>query len=218
MTLLFKLFQYPIHCLVLSRFITVRQTLSSIAVLLSVHILLAASAGESFAQQDSISAFRNLYWLSFAYGSCNIDDELPILLGGAVTADLDHNVLTARIVYGSGQQANKLPHEQIFDVGLLYGYSIDGQLWHLNASVGLGFTYAVKRIFDHQDSGAVSPIDIYRSESKQSIGLPWQIQVFSKFSESSKFGLGLELLGDINAYRSFVGFMFTLLVIPGRRQ
>jgi hypothetical protein len=153
------------------------------------------------------------YWLGLAFGGVNIDDEAPMAVAAIFNVQYSHNLFSARVVSGSGFQENKLPHEKIFDAGLLYGYGIHDSLWYANISAGLAYVTATKRNYMGQDTSGAFPVDIYEAEKVKAVGIPWQIQIFSKFSSSSKIGLGLFVCGDINKPRSFFSIQISLDVV-----
>ena len=166
---------------------------------------------------DTISRFKSppsVYWITLGYGACvTIDDEAPVSFCTILNAQYNHHVFSARVVYGSGQQTNKLPHEEVFDAGILYGYGKYDSLWFVNASIGLAYTFVTKRIYLAPGNAQTLPFDVYRAERTKSIGLPWQLQAFSKFSASADFGLGIIFCGDINKLRSFLTVYLSLVGI-----
>ncbi|MDP4219649.1 MAG: hypothetical protein Q8916_05340 [Bacteroidota bacterium] len=193
----------------------------TLIILFPVLIVLAFIVSESHAQMSDSSSAKgdslsqmpsHFFWTTFGLGGSTIkDDEAPIGLAIIECAQYGSNTYLARITYGTGGQENKLPHERVFDAGLLYGKQGRHNLWYGSIAIGLAYVFVTKRIFDHQVPGTFEPEDVYRAETTHTVGVPIHLQFFSKFSESTGAGIGLTICANVNLSRSFGLFLFSLV-------
>ncbi|MEP7235733.1 MAG: hypothetical protein ABI778_10600 [Ignavibacteriota bacterium] len=168
---------------------------------------------------DSSYPFKSnpiLYWVSAGWGGSLTIDDIALAYGILINAEHGHHIFSVRAIYSAGIQDIILPHERTFDAALLYGigtYTEGDKLWFANASFGLGYYALTKRIFVRQDTINVSTHDVYKGEPDKGIGLAWQIQIFSRFSESTHLGFGLTFLGNINRAKSFAMILYSLEIL-----
>lgn len=158
------------------------------------------------------------FWVALGFGpSVTIEDEMPYALCAILNGEYLHHFFSARIIYAAGNPridyyaGNQviLPYEENFDTGVLYGYGAHNSLWFFNAAIGLAYTSVTKKKF-YVKPGI--PYDVFRVEASYGIGLPWQIQIFSKFTKYSAFGMGLSICGNVNKFQSFLNIIYALEV------
>ena len=123
---------------------------------------------------------------------------------------LSHHLFTGRIITGKSYQELKLPVEKIFETSLLYGYGVNDSRTYANISVGFAYVSISRRIFDHKDSSSYPTFDVYHSQQFHDVGIAWQANVFTKFSDSSKLGFGVSLSGNVNKPGSFFFLLFNI--------
>jgi hypothetical protein len=182
-------------------------------------IIIFGSPHTSFAQEsinlrrDStvLNIRKTVLWVTLGYGVSSIVDASFASAIGAIVA-VEHNSLlfNARVIYDKSGQENKFPHEELFDTGLLLGYGSHDSLWFWNTSIGIAYAHTVKKNYDHTDSSSVTPVDVYRANQASNIGIALQGQVFSKFSSTSRTGLGATICADINKGMSFFVLLLSL--------
>jgi hypothetical protein len=163
---------------------------------------------------DSVSNSKSqpiLWWLALGYGASNISEsgDFSACVGALVTVEFGNNFFSARVVHDQGVNV-WTPNQMVFDAALLYGIGFHRELWFGNASVGLAYTATTKRVFDHTDSTGAFPQEVDRGELFRGIGFAWQAQVFSKFSDSSKVGLGVTVCGNVNKSLPFWMLLLSL--------
>lgn len=147
-------------------------------------------------------------WLAFGFGGGRILEAAIVSVTASYNIQFSHNLLTARLISGVSYDNNQSP---VFEAGLLYGYGVNNSLWYANVSVGLAYISITRRVFVREEPGPIKPVNIYRVEEyNKNIGIPWQGQVFSKFSDSSSVGMGIMLCGNVNKAGSLFSTFFTL--------
>ncbi|MFI5264944.1 MAG: hypothetical protein ACHQM6_10555 [Candidatus Kapaibacterium sp.] len=171
---------------------------------------------------DPVSGSR-FWWLTLGYGASTVSDaEIGLGVGAIITAEYGHHFFSARIIHDQGAREDVYPKQLIFDTGLLYGIGTHNTLWFGSAAVGVAYTATTKSVFDHLDSSfthAGNPVDVDRPELFRGIGFAWQLQLFSRFSDSSPVGMGVTICGNINRsfpfYLLMISFEFGKFRVPG---
>ena len=189
--------------------------ISAFALILSWSNISVAQEQDSLKNRqfaDSVSKSnpnKIVWWLTLGYGASTVTDgEIGAGLGALITVKYDYHFFSARIIHDQGVRDDVFPRQLIFDVGLLYGIGFHRELWFGNASVGVAYTATTKSVFDH-----INPIfknEIDKAELYRGIGLAWQLQVFSKFADTSPAGIGLTIFGNVNKSFPFWGFLLSL--------
>jgi hypothetical protein len=175
----------------------------------------------AFGQTDSVTTRRwtpsyppqeapPSMWFTLGYGSSKIN-YLAVLVSFAGEVE-KHHLLTSRFIVGFGDAAGKMPPETFYDMGVLYGYSNDNILWFINVSAGLSCVIYNQRILESQDISGPFPRDIFKIKSHVVPAIPLQLQIYSRFSETSGGGLGFNIGGSINKIRSNFFLTFSLIV------
>ncbi len=158
---------------------------------------------------DSVSAsgrdtIINKWWVTVGFGAgyvTNYDDHF-VTFQASFSRKLSHHLITGRFASGIGDNMVRFPRPAFIDIGAMYGFTIDNNLWFLNLSVGLSYIRIKKRILRGQQDYGSYMVDVYGSETSGTIGMPWQWQIFSWFTETSRIGLGFAVGGNVNSIQS----------------
>ena len=164
---------------------------------------------------DSLSQTKpwlTVFWVSLGIGSSATINDLAPAFTALFSVKKGPHFFSARVINSQGIQNITLPHEKTFDAGILYGIGFHRELWFGNASIGLAYTATTKSIFDHIDSttSPVEKLEVDHAELFRGLGLAWQLQLFSKFSDSSDLGIGIIACGNINKSFPFWMLLFSL--------
>ena len=154
-----------------------------------------------------------IYWVTLGLGSSASINDFAAAEGAVFYVKHNINFFSGRVIYSQGVQNITLPHEKTFDAGILYGIGFYRDLWFGNASIGVAYTATTKSVFDHIDSSfshSSGLVEINRAELFRGIGLAWQAQLFSKFSDSSDVGMGITVCGNVNKSFPFWMLLFSL--------
>ena len=151
-------------------------------------------------------------WFTLGWGASTVTDgEFATAVGMSPYLGYGHNTFCFRIMYDQGTAANKIPHEEVFDFGLFYGYNLRSSNAVASFVFGPAYGYVKQRIFDKQDTVNSFPVDHYSAKTTRIFGLGWQVQGFLRFSDSSGVGLGLTFGGNVNSTRSFNLFLLSIV-------
>jgi len=103
---------------------------------------------------------------------------------------------------------NRSPDEDINEVGLLYGRGWRNDIFVFSAAAGIAYISGVRRgdllqrnIQIHSDGGVV--IERYEERPFETVGLPIVAQI--SFQALEVFGVAVELFGNANPERSYMG-------------
>jgi len=196
---------------------SVKKKLAIIASILFISNICIAQQSDTSTPKISMNpSFQSesapiLWWVHLALGAGSLGDDTPAAYGGGFSVQYLHNVLSCRILSCAGADATNTPHRSLIDAGLLYGYGWYSTLWFLNGSVGLSFISLRDSIEVGQTRDTPSR-KIFGATTNQTIGASWQVNIFSKFTSTSNFGLGIMIGGDINKFRSFMAILLTIEV------
>ena len=165
--------------------------------LLSVLSLSAAAQQDTLPKQGPIP-----WWITLGLGTSPIEDETPVAILISASFNIkDFHLITPRLVAATGPQQRPFP--RLIDAGILYGYTRNNSLWYISASAGISYISITRQKIVNRDT---------LSHSGASIGLPWQLQIHSKFSSDAKNGLGFVIGGNVNKIIStyLLIFCFTI--------
>ncbi|WP_142454813.1 hypothetical protein [Gracilimonas mengyeensis] len=122
------------------------------------------------------------------------------LIGGA-SRQIDHHIFSVR-----GTTSTELFNyngDNIWDLGILYGWATTSQTFHLSASAGFGMIGGVYR------KGG-----LFSGEPDENIpltpGLPLEFNV--SWRSNRQVGFGWHYFANLNQERSFIGMAFTLQI------
>ena len=103
---------------------------------------------------------------------------------------------------------HRSPEEDIDEVGLLYGRGWRNELFVLSAATGLTYISGMRRgdllqknVQVHSDGGTV--VEKYAERPFETVGVPVVVQV--SFQALEVFGIAVELFGNANPERSYLG-------------
>jgi hypothetical protein len=107
-------------------------------------------------------------------------------------------------------ELRRIPDEDINEVGLLYGRAIRNDVFVLTAAIGVSYIHGMRRgeqlsrVEQHTyDGGKV--VETYEEHPFETIGLPISLQ--GSAQALKVFGIVLELFGNANPERSYLGAM-----------
>jgi hypothetical protein len=123
---------------------------------------------------------------------------------------LQNNEADPGTVGNEKYELRRIPDEDINEIGLLYGRAVRNDVFVLSAAVGVSYIHGMRRgdqisRIVHQTFEGGSIIETYEERPFETVGLPVSLQ--GSAQALKVFGIVLELFGNANPERSYLGAM-----------
>jgi hypothetical protein len=114
------------------------------------------------------------------------------------------------IINGEEFDLNITPDADIDEIGILYGWCHRSSVFILTAAAGVSYVHGVRRgelvrrdVIEFFEGGNVK--EVYQENVFQTVGVPVALQISAQ--ALPLFGIGLELFGNANPERSYIGVL-----------
>ena len=131
--------------------------------------------------------------------------------GLGTSFQIDDNLLSARFVYNEEPDLfTPTPRENVWDVGVLYGRTLQLRRFSLSASGGISLVGGTKRGRHLGTKGEFFTTEVYESTSLSTVGFPIAAEVF--VAPFSFFGVGIYGFANLNSTKSFAGVLLSIQI------
>ena len=186
-----------------------------------VGLKLSTEATFVYAQNTTADSRAQFVLFDFGVGSAFVkggSGDLGILsLGGNLAYQNKNNLFSIRAIRSSevsiaiGLPGGTTPKESVWDIGLLYGRSVNTSRISASISAGISLVGGVRRGELLQSSGFIFVTRQYEKRTFLAVGFPIDGRLF--WTPSPYIGIGICGFADWNRKRSFIGGLLCIRLI-----